>query len=394
MKHRKKLIKKIAYVTGTRADFGLMTPILHAIKQSPKLTLQVYATGIHCMAEFGNTVAEVKKEFPNCVTIPVAFDTGVRRSLAEFAGVFIKKLVREFKNKRPDFVLVLGDRVEMLCAAFVCLYLGIPVGHVHGGDKTETVDDSARHAITKMSAVHFTATRQAAERVIQMGEAAERVHVVGAPALDVILHQKLPTRKELFADLQLGKAKQVILVTQYPVTEFTKNIEQAGPNMAETIAAVKSFHLPVVVVYPNADDGGRQIIDVMNREKTNPLFHIFPSLPYKQFLALEREAAVWVGNSSGAMIESASFQTPVVQVGSRQAGRLHGNNVITVGYKRKEIIAAIKKSLYSHTYRQQLAKVKNPWGDGRAARRVVSILEKLKIDDALLRKQITDSFPI
>lgn len=377
---------KVAYVTGTRADFGLMTPILKAISQSSKLELQVYATGIHLMKDFGLTVRQVKKEFPCTKKIPATFENDSRQGMAKFTGDFLGKLASVFSQDRPDFVLTLGDRPEMLCTAVACLYLSIPTGHIHGGERTSTVDELARHAITKLSHVHFPATEESAERIRKMGEDDWRIHVVGAPALDTILNEKLPTREELFRELRLNPKEQVILVTQHPVSE---EIEEAGAQMEETIKAVKKFNLPVVIIYPHADAGGRKIIDVIDEEKTNPLFRIIPSLGYKQFLALEREAAVWVGNSSGALIESSSFKTPVINIGTRQTGRQRGGNVLDVGYGKEEIIAAVEKSLHDGAYRDTLQRVKNPWGDGTTGPRVAKILEDLVIDSKLLVKQIS-----
>jgi len=384
MKNEKK--KKIAYVSGTRADFGLMAPVLRAINRSEKLQLQVYATGIHLMPEFGETVKEVRKEFPNARLIKATFKSDERSGMAEFTGKFIKKLVMAFKKDKPDLALTVGDRPEMLCVAVACLYLGIPTGQIHGGEKTFTVDEVARQAITKLSQLHFAATLESARRIRKLGEAEKRIYVVGAPALDVILKEKLLTRAELFKSLSLDLKEKIILITQHPVSE---EYEAAGRQMAVTIAAVKTFKMPVVITYPHADAGGRRIIKVIAKEKNNPLFRIVPSFNYKQFLALEREAAVWVGNSSGAMIESASFKTPVVNIGTRQSGRQHGANVINVGYDRKEIIAAIKKSLGDKKYLQKLAVIKNPWGDGKTGPRIAKILETIPLNAKLLVKQIT-----
>src|SRR3989338_6785182 len=208
--------KKIAYISGTRADFGLMTPVLAAIKKSKKLD--------------------------------------EKQAMAEFASILISKLVSLFEKDRPDFVLTLGDRPEMISVALVCLYLGIPTGQIHGGDKSATVDEIARHAITKLSHLHFPATREAAERIKKMGEESWRIKVVGAPALDVIMNEQLPTREQLFKNLGLDLKKKVILVTQHPVSE---EYEKSGSQMAEIISAIKTFELPVVIIYPHADAGGR-----------------------------------------------------------------------------------------------------------------------------------------
>ncbi len=378
--------KKIAYVSGTRADFGPMTPILKAIDKSPKLSLQVYATGIHLMPEFGETVRHIKKEFPNTINIDAKFETDDEFGIAKFIGNFLGKLVEVFSKNSQDVVLVLGDRSEELCVATACLYLGIPTGHFRGGEVSSAFDEIARHANTKLCSLHFPATPESAQRIEKMGEEKWRIHIVGDASLDVILNEKLPSRKELFKLLKLDAKKRMILVTQHPVSY---EMEDAGRQIRETLVAVKRFNLPVVVIYPNADAGGRRIIEEIEKENKNPLFRIFPNLESKSFLALERECAVWVGNSSGAMIESSSFQTPTVNVGTRQMGRQHGANVINVGYDRKEIEKAIDKSLNDPAYLKLLKKVKNPWGDGKTGRRVVKILEDLEINAKLLAKRIS-----
>src|SRR3989338_852932 len=340
--------KKIAYVSGTRADFGLMTPVLKAVRASDKLELKLYATGMHLMPEFGETINHIRKEFPEVVPVQAVFEKDNRESAAKFTGDFLSKLTLEFGENRPDFVLILGDRVEMLCVAVACLYLGIPTGHLHGGEKTSTVDEIARHAITKLASIHFSATNESAERIRKMGEEEWRIRVVGAPALDVILNEELPTREALCRQLKLEPKDKFMLITQHSVSE---EIEEACRQMEETIAAAKEAGLPAVIIYPNADSGGRKMIDIIDKEKNNPLFRVFSSLEYKTFLALEREAAVWVGNSSGAMIESSSFKTPVVNIGTRQSGRQRGENVIDAGYDRNEIVSAINKSLNDEAYR-------------------------------------------
>jgi UDP-hydrolysing UDP-N-acetyl-D-glucosamine 2-epimerase len=308
--------------------------------------------------------------------------------MAEFAGDFLKKVVHEFSKSRPDFVLILGDRVEMLCVAVACLYLGIPSAQLYGGEKTFSADEVARHAITKLVSLHLTNTKKTAHRIKRMGEEDWRIHVVGAPGIDTITHAKLPEREVMSRKIGLAPMQKFILVTEHPVTE---EWQDAGKQMREVLAAVKTFSLPVVAVYPNIDTGGRLIIKELRKEKGNPLFHIFKSLPYKEFLSLERDAAVWVGNSSAIALESASFKTPAVLVGTRQVGRERGDNVITAPYDRTEIERAMRTALFDAKFRARLAKVKNPWGDGKASPRIVKILENLRLDRRLLVKQITYS---
>lgn len=379
-------VKKIAYVSGTRADFGLMSPVLKAIDAHPKLKLQLYATGVHLMPQFGNTIDHIRLQFPNVRPISAEFESDDRNGMAKFMGVYLQKAVAALNKNRPDFIFILGDRVEMLCTAMAAVYLGIPSGHLHGGERTSTVDELARHSITKLASLHFATSKDAARRIERMGEEPWRITVVGAPALDTILNEKLPTREELFLKLGINPTNRIILVAQHPVTE---QIDQAAQQMETTIAAVKSFNLHTVVVFPHPDPGGRRMIKVIERERDNPLFHLFPSLEFKDFLALEREAAVMVGNTSAGMIESSSFKTPVVNIGIRQLNRLRGKNVIEVDHDIAKIAKAIKKSLDDQSYLKTLKRIKNPWGDGHAAQRIVKVLSEIEIDDKLLHKQIT-----
>lgn len=377
--------KKIAYVSGTRADFGIMSSILKEINKSKKLSLQIYATGIHLMPKFGLTIQEVKKNFPQTKSIKATFNRDDYSGVAMFMGQFITKVVKTFSKNRPDLVLVLGDRPEELCVAMACLYLGIPTAHFRGGERTSTFDESARHAITKLCNLHFAATQESAKRIEKMGEDKKRIHVVGEASLDVILNEKLPNREELCKLLGLNTKQKFILLTQHPVSYEVKD---AGKQIRETLNAVKCFNMPVIISYPHADAGGKKIIAEIEKERGNPLFIISPSFEYKKFLAIEREAAVWVGNSSGAMVESASFGTPVVNIGTRQNNRQRGKNVLDAGYDRDSIVSAIRSSL-DPKHSNQLKNLKSPWGNGKTGKKVVKILENLKINSALLNKQIS-----
>lgn len=381
MKNKK--IKRIAYLTGTRADFGLMTPVLEAIKKEKVFKLQIFAAGMHLMPKFGFTVKEVEKVFPGTVRLKAVFSSDDKLDMGDFIGALVPRLFKAFAKHRPDILLLLGDRIEMLSAAIAATYLGIPLAHIHGGDKTTTVDDAARHAITKLSHIHFVATKNSVTHVKKLGEDKKRIFLVGAPAIDMIKKTRLFTRREICLKLNLNPDKRFFLVMQHPVSE---KIGSSGRQMREMLEAVKSFNLPVVVIYPNADPGSAAMIKEIERERKNPQFRIFKSLLYKNFLSLEKEAVVWIGNSSAGVIESALFKIPVVNVGKRQYGRPHGANVLDVGYERKEIIRAIDQCLFDKNFINQIKKTKNLWGDGRAAGRILAILKKIKINKDFFKK--------
>lgn len=376
--------KKIAYVSGTRADFGLETPLLKAIEQSQVLDLQLFVTGMHLMPKFGETLNLVKEKFPNVGIINIRFDEDSREGMATFAAKFMEEVVSEFKKNKPDLVLVHGDRIEMLCTALVALYMGLPIIHIQGGDKTSTVDDAARHAITKLSHLHFPATKESAKRIRLIGEEDWRIHTVGTMGVDALLRVKTLSRQELFKKLNLQFSSKVILVLQHSVSEA---VRESGRQMQNTINAVKRFNLPVVVIYPNTDAGCSDIIKVINKEKNNPFFRIFKNLDHSTFVSLEKEADCWIGNSSAGVVESASFKTPVVNVGMRQDGRESGINVIDVGYNETEIYQAVYKSLYDESFKKSLEKCTNPWGNGRATEKILQVLEDIQIDSKLLIKR-------
>lgn len=378
-------MKKIAYVSGGRMDFGLMLPVLKAINKSSKLQLQVYYTGVHLMKQFGETWKLVKKEFPSAKAVKAVFETDDNYGMAKFAGKCTSLLVEALSKDKPDITLTLGDRAEMLSMATASVYLGIPSAQVHAGDKTFHVDEFVRHAISKLSHLFFAATKDSAVRLEKLGEEKWRIHLVGAPALDFIKNEKLFSRHEVCKKLGLDPKQKFILIVQHPVSSLQK---QNANLMEKTIKAVKYFRLPVIVVYPNADAEGREMIKIVNKENKNPLFYIFPNLEFRIFLSLEKEASVFITNSSSGRIEAAAFATPVVNLGIRQLGRPFGKNVINVGHNGSEIIAAVKKSLFDKKYLKTIKKIKNPWGKGNAAKKIVKVLEKIKIDDKLLTKQI------
>lgn len=378
--------RKIVYISGTRADFGLMSLVLEAIDKNPKLDLLLYATGMHLMPKFGSTVNEVKKRYPQTEIIQATFKNDTKKASSEFIADFSSMFIKFLKRNQPDLVLVLGDRVEMLIATVISSYWGLPIAHIHGGDKTTTIDDSARHAITKFAHIHFAASIDSAKRLKKLGEDDWRIHIVGAPSLDNILRQNLPSKNEVYKYLNIKLNQKYILLLQHPSTDSAlENAKQ----IRQTLDVVEEFNLPVVVIFPNSDAGGLKIIEEIKKKKRNPNFRHFPNIEYEMFLGVQKGAAVWVGNSSGAIIESASFNTPVVNIGNRQNGRVQSGNVLNVGYNKSDIFNAINKSLNDKKYLEKSSKVKNVWGDGRTAEKIVKVLSEMKIDRKLLNKQIT-----
>lgn len=351
-------MKKVAYLTGTRAEFGLMASILEAINKEKKFELILFATGMHLMDEFGSTIQEVDRKFKVTGVIEAVFDKDDRESMARFVAECSKEVVEVLIKHRPDMVMVLGDRGEQLAMATAAAYLNIPIIHLSGGDLTTTVDDKARHAISMLSDWHLPTNKRARKRLVKMGVDKKKIKIVGAAGLDEIKMLKPVETRDL------------IVVLQHP----DENETNAGKQIRETLEAVIKFKLKVRIVYPNADAGGRRMIEVIEEyaEKYPELIKTFKSIERGQFLELLARARMLVGNSSAGLIESPALELAVVNVGSRQKGRERAKNVIDVKYKARAIEKAIRKALG-----MKVGKIKNPYGDGRTTERVIKFLKKI-----------------
>lgn len=379
-------MRKVLYISGTRADYGLMRETLFSIKRYPGLGIEVAATGMHLMPEFGKTIDEIKKDGFKIHRIEARYREDNKESMANFIGELVQLLTKAIKKIKPDIILILGDRGEMLAGAIVGAYLTIPVAHIHGGDVSGTVDDIARNAITKLSNIHFPATKQSAERIKKMGEDPQRIFVTGAPGLDSILNEKLFSKKDIIKKYDLDSSRPIMLVIQHPVT---MEIEDAGRQIKETMEAAREMKLGTIMIYPNADAGGRKMISVIKRYKKYPFIKIYKSIPRKDYLSLMSVASVMVGNSSSGIIEAPSFHLPIVNIGGREKGRESAVNVIEADYNEDQIKKAIKKAVYDRNFREKVKKCSNPYGNGRAGIKIADILSKIKLDKKLLQKQIT-----
>src|SRR4030042_236392 len=379
--------RHIKYISGTRADYGLIRNTLFEIAKHPNLKLSIIATGIHLMPEVGTTIDEIRRDGFDVHEIKATYKRDDRAAMSEFIGELIIQLTELFKEpaNRPDLLLVLGDRGEMLAAAVVGGYLGIPIAHIHGGDVTSTVDEASRHAITKLAHIHLPATSESAERIIKMGQEKKHVYVVGAPGLDEIRKLAI-TKKEVEKILGIKLDEKYAIITQHPVTE---EISLAKNQMKETIEAVLLSKLQAIITYPNADAGGRAMIKVIEEYANNSKIKIFKNILHDAFLGLMKYASVMIGNSSSGIIEAASFKLPVVNIGTRQEGRQRTYNVIDAGYDRKDIASAINKALNDKKFIAGLGECKNPYGDGKTGSRIAKILADISLAKGLLQKKMT-----
>jgi len=380
--------RKICVVSGSRAEYGLLKPVISAIAQSRDLGLILFVTGSHLSREFGRTVHLIKKDgfrIDKEIEMTPEGDGGEFMSLAIAKG--IAGITAALKGEKPDIVLILGDRIEALATAIAAAYLNITIAHIHGGDRSKAgLDESARHAITKLAHIHFAATKRSRDRIIRMGENSQNVFLVGAPGLDSIVTRPLLSREELAEKYNFDARKPFLMLVQHPVTTQTS---EAAKQIRETLAAIKRFRLTTFVIYPNSDAGGRRMIKEIEKERNSAFLKIFKNLPRELYLSLLKHAVALVGNSSSGIIEAASFKTPVVNIGIRQEGRQRSTNVIDVMHDKNAIIGAIEKALYDKKFKGKLKHCKNPYGDGRATERIVKVLSKIKINKELLQKNIT-----
>jgi GDP/UDP-N,N'-diacetylbacillosamine 2-epimerase (hydrolysing) len=381
-------MKKVAVVTGTRAEYGILHPVLKAVEANKGLRLYLIVTGMHLSHDFGYTVSEIERDgFKIEARVPMLADTDTATAMAESVGRGIIGLSQVWSRLSPDFIVVLGDRVEPLAAAFAGVYMNIPVAHIHGGDVTGGFDEYARHAITKIAHVHFPATARSAARIIKMGEDEWRVHMVGSPALDTILNEPLLSPATTASKLSLDTSKLLLMVAQHPVTT---EAGMAPVQMKETLEAVVETGNPAIVFYPNSDAGGRSMIELIKQYvKKFPYIKAIPNLPRREYLSLMKISGVLVGNSSSGIIDAPSFGLPAVNIGIRQEGRERGCNVIDVLPDRREIVKGIQKALNDKNFIKQVKKCENPYGDGKAGVRIAEILAGIEKTPRLLEKKLT-----
>ncbi|BAS28218.1 UDP-N-acetylglucosamine 2-epimerase [Limnochorda pilosa] len=375
-------------VTGTRAEYGLLVPIMRRVQTSPKLRLQVVATGMHLAAEFGHTVDLIRQDgFPVDAEVDMLFSSDDVPAMAKGVGVGIYGMAQIFEILDPDIVLVLGDRVEAFAAATAASLSGRIVGHIHGGERTAGgLDEYMRHAVTKLAHLHFTATEASRERVLRLGERPEYVWTVGAPGLDDLESSASLGRKDLTDYLGFPLPDPYVLLVHHPISTFP---ERAVEELRTVLAALDRVGLPVVALGPNSDAGGRALAEELRRWSLTDAHHLLVSLPRNVFLSLMRHAASLVGNTSSGIIEGASLRVPYVLVGDRQHGRERTSNVLETACEVSAIERALRRAVGDPAFRESLNHLRNPYGDGHAAERIVETLERVPLGPELRRKVIT-----
>ena len=391
--------RKIAIFTGNRAEYGLQYPIIRAIAAHPRLEYFLLVSGAHLQEDFGYTIREIEKDgFHIYDEVKLTMEEDTLFATAQAIGSGILSLSRILDRLRPDFLVVYADRFEGFSAVITGSQMNIPTAHIEGGDITEggALDDSVRHAMTKLSHLHFTTNEEASERLRRLGEEPWRIYTVGFPALDLIAAGHFATPAEFQERFGLVPDRPIVIFTQHSVTtEFEQVADQIKPSL-EAMRILAGDGCQVLVTYPNNDAGGRRIIREIERLKKEKLenLQIHQSLGRYNYHGILNVCGkvgrgVCVGNSSSGIKETPALGCPVVNIGSRQNGRLRADNVLDVGYGREEIVSAVRRALNDEEFRSQCKNCKNPYGAGNAGEQIAHALATIDINPALLQKKMT-----
>lgn len=383
-------MRTITAVTVGRSDFGIYRPVLRAIQENPDLSLRLIASGMHLAPEFGHTVdAIVDEGFEVTERVEMSLSSDTPEGVAKSIGLGVIGFGQSFARSRPDLLLVLGDRFEMYAAAIAALPFRIPMAHIHGGEVTEgAIDDAIRHSITKLSHLHFVSTQAYADRIIRMGEEPWRVVVSGAPSLDNLAGVEVLGLDALGASLGVPLEQPFILATYHPAT---LEEQSARVQMDEVLAAITERDMPVVFTMPNADPGGREVGEMIRAyTEAHPTAVYVENLGTQAYFSMMANAALMLGNSSSGIIEACSFGLPVVNIGTRQRGRVRGSNVIDIDCEREAIAAGIAQAL-DPAFGQHIKGTVNPYGSGQASQVIAERLQAVELGPQLITKRFYDA---
>ena len=370
-------MRKICVITGGRADYGLLSVLLREIRKSQNFKLQLIATGSHFSRKFGLTYREILKDgFKIDAKVDMKTNSDSAEGLGASMAIGLKGIARALVKLRPDILILLGDRYETMCAAAAGVISGIPIAHIHGGELTEgAYDDAFRHAITKMSQIHFVSTAVYEKRVIQMGEQPSRVFQVGALGVDNVKAQRFFSRKEVEKYLQFKFQQKNLLITFHPETLANSETERQSDSLLGALQTLSDVGL--IFTMPGADrEGGVIWRKIQAFVKKHSYAVAYRALGSRLYLSVMREVDVVVGNSSSGLLEAPVLKKPVVNIGNRQKGRLRTANVIDADYRPGSISRAISKA-FSPKIRRCCAVFKNPYGQGGTAKRIVRVLSRL-----------------
>lgn len=377
-------MRKICVVTGSRAEYGLLYWLMREIQDDPDLLLQLVVTGMHLSPEFGLTYQQIEADgFTIDAKVEMLLSSDTPAGLTKSMGLGLIGFADVFERLKPDIVVILGDRFEMMVVAQAAMVANIPIAHLHGGESTEgAFDEAIRHSITKMSHLHFTSTEKYRERVIQLGEQPDRVFNVGAIGLDNIHKLQLLNREQLEEAIGFQLGERCFLVTYHPVTLSSRDSRR---QMEQLLLALDHFRqVNIIFTKPNADTDGRIIAELIDEYVTRNSRRAisFVSMGQLRYLSALRYVDAVIGNSSSGIIEAPAFKKPTVNIGPRQQGRIKSPSVIDCGETADEIIAAINLAL-SEEFQSRISSSESPYGDGNSAPRIKEVLKTFRLEGIL-----------
>lgn len=382
--------RKILGITGIRSEYDIMSSVFRAIVNHPALELEVVITGAHLADAFGYTAQDIRSDgFVVADEIESLINGDQASSRVKGLAIQLQGLIQTIVRVMPDFLIVLGDREEAMNTALAGAYMNIPVAHVAGGDRVVgNVDDQVRHAVTKLAHLHFVTNQESLERVIRLGEQPFRVFNTGNPGLDRLLEVPVLSDKVLSEKLgfSIEEDEPLILLIQHVISS---EIDQAYEQMKQTLEAVKLLGIKTVLSYPNSDAGGQQIIRAIHEYEYLPHLYTAKNIPRLEFVNLMRRASCMLGNSSAGILEAPLLKLPVINVGNRQKGRLHAENMQFVPHDVDAIQSAVRRAVFDLEYRKYVEQCKNPYGDGKSSGRIAEVFATIPINENLLIKDIT-----
>ena len=377
--------RTICVIASSRATYGYKKNILKLLQNDKDIDLKVIVTGMHLSKKHGYSVKELlidKIKIFKKIHTNIKSDSKTNHVKSLSTEIFELSAVLE--KIKPDLLLVTGDRAEMFAAAFTAAYMGIPVAHIQAGDLSGHIDGSVRHAITKISHIHFASCKDSALRVKKLGEQSFRIFNTGAPQIDDFYNKKTKDIKYFEKKYKITFNKKIFLILYHPVLF---EIVDAEKQIIQILDAVSEFNeYKKIIIYPNIDVGNSKIIKTFKKFNKKKDFQIFKNLNRDDFIFLLKKASILIGNSSCGILEASSFKLPVINIGNRQRGRLQSSNIINAKNSSKEIVLAINKALYDKSFLQKLKKCTNPYGNGKSSLKIVKILKKININKKLLDK--------
>lgn len=372
--------RKICVVTGTRAEYGLLYWLMREIQADEALQLQLIVTGMHLSTEFGLTYQVIESDGFNIdakIEMLLASDTPV--GITKSMGLGLIGFADALANLKPDIVVVLGDRYEILVAAQAAMVANIPLAHIHGGEKTEgAIDESIRHSITKMANVHFVANQEYRQRVLQLGEQADKVFAYGAPGLDNIFKLKLLSLVELEKQLDFELTEKFFLLTYHPSTAENEDIKKSTQALLEALEQFPEYK--VLITKANADSGGREINKILEEYayKNYRRVCLRTSLGQLRYLSALKHATIILGNSSSGILEAPIFKVATINIGNRQQGRLRAKSIIDCETDKNSIVKAIKKS-FTKEFSQKIKETVSLYGEGYVSIKIKEVLKKISL---------------